>query len=179
MWDFSYDTLKAITASDIAVIALIVSCNKFLMHRTYGLIALPGTLVHELCHFVAALLLNGHPRGFSVIPRRSSDGGLQLGSVSIGNLRWYNCVPISMAPLAGILLIHPLYALWDAYLPANWYLLKFWLLVSIATSIVPSSVDMRLALSQPLGLGFYLIVMVVAIWSYFSGLSSSELTWFG
>ena len=177
MWDISYDTLRAITASDIVVIALIVSCSRFLMHRTYGLIVLPGTFVHELCHFVAALLLNGHPRGFSIMPRRSANGGLQLGSVSIGNLRWYNCTPITMAPLAGILLIHPLYNLWDAYMPANWYLLKFWLLISIATSIVPSSVDIRLALSQPLGLGFYLIVLVSAIWLYYSGIGIPRLPW--
>ena len=168
MWDISYDTLRAITASDIVVIALIVSCSRFLMYRTYGLIALPGTLVHELCHFVAALLLNGQPRGFSVMPRRGPKGELQLGSVRIGNLRWYNCVPITMAPLAGILLIHPLYTLWDSYMPTDWYLLKFWLLISIATSIVPSSVDIRLALSEPLGLGFYLIVLVSAVWVYYS-----------
>ena len=82
-----------------------------------------------------------------------------------------------MAPLAGILLIHPLYNLWDAYMPANWYLLKFWLLISIATSIVPSSVDIRLALSQPLGLGFYLIVLVSAIWLYYSGIGIPRLPW--
>lgn len=68
--------------------------------------AFPGTLLHELAHFIVGLLLFGRPSGFSVIPRRTTHG-YALGSVRFANVRWYNGCFIGLAPL----LLLPL-ALW-------------------------------------------------------------------
>lgn len=71
-----------------------------------SLAAFPGTLLHELLHFIVGLLLFARPSGFSVVPRRVTRG-YALGSVHFANVRWYNGCFIGLAPL----LMLPL-ALW-------------------------------------------------------------------
>ena len=70
----------------------------------------PGTLAHELLHFLAGWLTGAKPVSLSVIPRRKPEGGWILGSVAFTRLRWWNSVPVGLAPLAlmpagGVLLI--------------------------------------------------------------------------
>lgn len=60
----------------------------------------PGTVAHELLHYVAGLLFGARPLSLNVIPRRKLDGGWVLGSVSFARLRWWNSVPVGLAPLA-------------------------------------------------------------------------------
>lgn len=60
----------------------------------------PGTVAHELLHFFAGLLMGAKPVSLSVLPRRSPDGGWVLGSVMFARLRWWNSVPVGLAPLA-------------------------------------------------------------------------------
>ena len=60
----------------------------------------PGTVAHELLHFFAGLLAGAKPVSLTVIPRRKVDGGWLLGSVSFARLRWWNSVPVGLAPLA-------------------------------------------------------------------------------
>lgn len=81
----------------------------YLLRRSLVLLSLaafPGTLLHELLHFVVGLILLGRPSGFSVVPRRMGHG-YALGSVRFANVRWYNGFLIGLAPL----LLLPL-ALW-------------------------------------------------------------------
>ena len=66
----------------------------------YALSIWPGTVAHELLHYVAGLLFGARPLSLSVIPRRTLDGGWLLGSVSFARLRWWNSVPVGLAPLA-------------------------------------------------------------------------------
>ena len=70
----------------------------------------PGTLAHELLHFLAGWLTGAKPVSLSVIPRRKPEGGWILGSVAFTRLRWWNSVPVGLAPLAlvpagGVLLV--------------------------------------------------------------------------
>lgn len=60
----------------------------------------PGTVAHELLHYLAGLLTGAKPVSLSVIPRRKLEGGWLLGSVSFARLRWWNSVPVGLAPLA-------------------------------------------------------------------------------
>lgn len=60
----------------------------------------PGTVAHELLHFAAGLLFGARPLSLNVIPRRKLDGGWLLGSVSFARLRWWNSLPVGLAPLA-------------------------------------------------------------------------------
>ncbi len=60
----------------------------------------PGTVAHELLHYGAGLLFGARPVSLNVIPRRHPDGGWLLGSVSFARLRWWNSLPVGLAPLA-------------------------------------------------------------------------------
>ncbi len=66
----------------------------------YALSIWPGTVAHELLHFSAGLLMGAKPVSISVIPRRKLEGGWVLGSVMFARLRWWNSVPVGLAPLA-------------------------------------------------------------------------------
>lgn len=73
----------------------------YLLRRSMVLLSLaafPGTLLHELLHFIVGLLLFGRPSGLSVLPRRVAHG-YALGSVRFANVRWYNGCFIGLAPL--------------------------------------------------------------------------------
>lgn len=47
----------------------------------YAFILLPGVVLHELSHWLVALLLGVRTTGFSLTPRRQPDGSVQLGYV--------------------------------------------------------------------------------------------------
>lgn len=74
-----------------------------------------GTFAHELLHYVAGWIFGARPVGLSVIPRRLSDGSLQLGCVYFVRLRWWNKLPVALAPLA----LFPI-AAWLLWLSVQW-----------------------------------------------------------
>jgi hypothetical protein len=47
----------------------------------YAIVLFPGVLLHELSHFVTAILLGVRTGSFSVLPKAKSDGSIQLGYV--------------------------------------------------------------------------------------------------
>ena len=119
-----------------------------------SLLVLPGTICHELSHFLMGLLLNGQPHGFSVWPRRVGRVYL-LGSVALGNPRWYNVFFIGLAPL----LLLPL-----AYLGLRWRLAQHpvfdaweagavFLIANLVFASIPSGQDLRIAARSPIGWG--------------------------
>ena len=85
-------------------LALVVVAGALLWLRrwpyVYAFSLWPGTVAHELLHYIAGLLAGAKPVSLSVIPRRKMDGGWLLGSVSFARLRWWNSVPVGLAPLA-------------------------------------------------------------------------------
>jgi hypothetical protein len=125
---------------------------------------LMGTFLHELAHFVVALILNGRPVGFSLLPKRYGTGWI-LGSVEVSNARWYNALPIAMAPLSLFL---------GAYFLDVWYNSMFivktlWrdltylmVLVILVENAIPSIQDFKVAFSNIFGVLFF-----SAIASYF------------
>ena len=62
--------------------------------RLAALLMLPGTLCHELAHFLVGLLTLARPATLSIVPR-----GGKLGEVRLANARWYNAAPTALAPL--------------------------------------------------------------------------------
>lgn len=131
-----------------------------------ALIRLPGTFVHEICHLVAALLLNGKPLRFSIIPKREGNGSLTLGHVIVGNVRWYNGVFIGMAPLsiaAGLWIM----------LPEHWSLSQlsirdgfYWLITAlILPSSIPSRTDFKVAANSLLPL--ICLVFLICLATFF------------
>ena len=86
-----------------ALVLTLVAAGLLWLRRwpyVYALGLWPGTLAHELLHYVAGLVAGAKPVSLSVIPRRKPDGGWLLGSVSFARLRWWNSVPVGLAPLA-------------------------------------------------------------------------------
>ena len=96
--------LVALTSSNGLMYAGIVGVCVLLMLMlrrhilVFSLVALPGTLLHEVSHVVMGLLSFGRPTGISLIPRRSVSGYV-LGSARFANVRWYNGCFIGLSPL--------------------------------------------------------------------------------
>ncbi|WLT31002.1 hypothetical protein [Geothrix sp. PMB-07] len=117
-----------------------------------ALLALPGTLCHEACHWLVGKLLNGDPARFTVLPRREGHGFV-LGSVALRNLRWYNAFFVGMAPL----LLVPLAALlllWRLRSQPvfGWAELGFvFLAANLLFAALPSWADVRIAARSPVG----------------------------
>lgn len=66
----------------------------------YSLIMLPGVLLHEGSHWVAALLLGVRTGRFSVVPQRLPNGNLRLGYVETAKADPLREALIGAAPLA-------------------------------------------------------------------------------
>lgn len=62
-------------------VALLVTGNKQWAMILYAIILLPGVILHELSHFIAAKLVGVKTGSFSVLPRQASEGTVQLGYV--------------------------------------------------------------------------------------------------
>lgn len=118
----------------------------------FSLLALPGTVCHELCHWIMGHLLGGRPVRFTVVPRREGRGYV-LGAVAMANLRWYNAFFIGLAPLL--------------LLPVAWGLFRWrlagaptlgwpeaalvFLLANLLGAALPSGQDLRIAARSPVG----------------------------
>jgi hypothetical protein len=68
----------------------------------YFVVVLPGVVVHELSHVLAALLLRVKVRRLSLGPRRQRRGGrISLGSIQVGKVDAVRGSLIGLAPLLG------------------------------------------------------------------------------
>ena len=109
----------------------------------YAGVALPGTVVHESLHWIAALILNGDPEDFSIVP---------VGSV-LGQIKfvpnWYNAATVALAPLFLI----PITVWAGAVCIRTTNLIKIalllWLGACAWSSCVPSVIDLNVALLVP------------------------------
>ena len=114
------ELFRSLTNTDISLhaIALLAMMLMLLWLRRwplmFALAIWPGTIAHELLHFMAGWLTCAKPVSLSLLPRRKLAGGWVLGSVTFARLRWWNSVPVGLAPLAlvpgaGILFIESLF----------------------------------------------------------------------
>lgn len=118
----------------------------------FSVLVLPGTFVHETCHLLLGLLLNGKPARFDLLPRREGRGWA-MGSVSFSHLTWYNAFFIGMAPL---LMLPAAYGL------VRWRLggqpvfgwqeaLAIYVIANLVYASLPSWQDCKLAARSPVG----------------------------
>jgi len=121
-----------------------------------SLILLPGTFLHELSHYIVGLLLNAKPTSFSIIPNKQKGS---TGHVEFRNVKFYNAIPIALAPLFG-----GLFGLWFMYtyfyinfsnLEIYMQVLSVYLGITFFKTMLPSSQDISVAMSYPLGLILY------------------------
>ncbi len=144
-------------------VAYLITGHPTVALWVFFLIFLPGTLVHELSHWLVAKLL-GVPTGRIVIwPQTKGDGSLWLGAIQVGRTDPLRSSLIGLAPLvSGSLLVTLIGArlqldalgsalasgswepVWEALvhsvsLPDFW--LWFYLLFAVANRMLPSSAD--------------------------------------
>jgi hypothetical protein len=161
IFDWIRHVLLALSPVDVICILgamLIIRVSRYAGMWIYALMALPGTLAHELAHFIVAFILGARPSFPSLVPTRTQRGW-QLGSVAfqVGHVR---AVPIALAPLV----LAPL-ALWWA----GWFLhaatlplygLHIWIVAALLTASLPSTTDLKLALPALT----VLLVIVLVVW---------------
>src|SRR5512139_2045907 len=66
---------------EIQAFFLILTRRPGITQTVFALIFFPGVLLHELSHFLTAKLLGVRTGRFSLIPRPTLDGKLQMGFV--------------------------------------------------------------------------------------------------
>jgi hypothetical protein len=149
---------------EIQILLLVAFRRDDLVPVFFSLIFLPGVILHELSHYLAALLLQVKTGKFSLLPRVTPDGRLQLGYVETSKVDPLRDSIIGAAPLlsgsalvayAGLVKLN-LDLLWgsssgmtDLLLhiqqvyqsPDFW--LWFYLIIAISSTMVPSRSDRR------------------------------------
>jgi hypothetical protein len=116
----------------------------------FFLVAFPGVVLHEIAHYVIALLLRGAPEPISLMPKKDPDGTWVLGSVTFYP-SWWN---------AGFVALAPMYVLpaigWGLFHSVQGdsltdILLGGYLIACIAWGSRPSGADWKIAFSRPIG----------------------------
>lgn len=133
----------------------------------YILFVLPGTIFHELAHFIFAVFLNAKPVGFSLIPKQLENGNYQLGSVSISNARFYNIFLVAIAPLFNILIAYILIKNID--INNDLILSNFifsYIIFSLLNQSIPSSVDILMIIYNPSSFLFISIILVFICYNF-------------
>jgi len=138
----------------------------------------PGTILHELLHFSVGIVTLARPVSFSIVPKRSEDGGWTLGSVGFMGLNQLNALPTAMAPILAPLIILIFIPDLFSYMASDstgvWWksLLISFFIVSGFMSCIPSSVDFRMAFDYKVGLLFYSIIVGLSIEYFLLGQQS-------
>jgi hypothetical protein len=128
-----------------------------------SLLALPGTIAHELSHLVLGILLFARPASFSIWPRREGNAYV-LGSVAFRQIGLINGAFVTLAPL---LLVLPAYEClvfaieaWDTANYPFWALWGF-LSANLLFAATPSGTDLRLGFPS---IAFYASISVGLWW---------------
>jgi hypothetical protein len=153
----------------------------------YYLLLAPGTILHELCHAIASLILLVPVREVHLFRlRHEPDGTVQLGEVVHDNTDPIRSFLIAMAPLlgaAGIIYglsvwLLPTGVSWEMLLRSGWTYLFLVIVFFIALGLSPSRQDFKalpafLITGVVVGLVGYCVVWVVARQVNFSGTAAT------
>ncbi len=124
-----------------AVIYIVSGANARLTMAIFSLLFLPGVLLHEFSHFLAAKLLAVPTRRFSILPEMMPEGYLRMGYVEVAQTDIVRDSLIGAAPLVlgnltvayiAIQRLH-LGLLWEVLRNGQWGL--FWLGVSLLPKV--------------------------------------------
>src|SRR6202162_1320562 len=133
----------------VALVLIFVALLRAVRNSIWriALLSLPGTIAHELAHFVVGLLLLAKPRGVSIWPRAQGNNW-RLGSVSLGNIGLLNgafvaLAPLLLLPIAWLCIVHVLLPLWNDS-QWGWWLLAGYLTATALFAALPSFQDLKL-----------------------------------
>lgn len=160
------ETLKIFINNRFLMILFVILIIR-LKYKTYSniylaaLINIPGTLLHELCHFIVGFFCNASPTSFHLFPKRR-DGFYVMGSAGFRNIRFYNAIPSSLAPLLLLFAGYYLNRWFFSNIKIGYlnYLLYILFQSIIIENAIPSSTDFKVAFSYPLGILLYSILFV-------------------
>lgn len=146
------------------VLVAILFQLKDRLHSTFlfSAYSLPGTLCHELAHFITSLLLVGKPQRMTLIPVDNGSGSITLGSVTSRNLVAFNAFPICLAPLLMIPIAYQVYSRWHTWFPKDIiHMMGLYLvLFSLLSASMPSTGDWRLAFRSPIAACIWSLVII-------------------
>lgn len=109
----------------------------------FSLFSLPGTVAHELGHWLVARVLGAQPSFPSIVPKREG-GTWVLGSVCVSpNI--FTRIPIALAPF-GLLPLGIWYAVVHSEASGGWYLVHIWVASTFIAARLPSRQDWMVAL---------------------------------
>jgi len=101
--------LKRWISIHVQGVAFLITASPQLSLWLFWALFLPGTLLHEVSHWLTAVLLGVKTRGFSVWPKMKKKGELQMGAVQVDEADPFRFSLIGLAPLlfgsAAVLLI--------------------------------------------------------------------------
>jgi hypothetical protein len=141
------------------------------MPRFFSLLSLPGTIGHEVLHFLVGTVTLARPIQASLLPRFHRDGSTTLGYVMFANIRWYNALFVGFAPL--LALPAALWLVWyraGQVPPWSWPELAWgYVAANLAYSCMPSRADVDIVLSKPLGLAAWLSLAAGCTWLWMRG----------
>ncbi|AEA65727.1 hypothetical protein KDW40_19205 [Burkholderia cenocepacia] len=145
-------------ALSLAVVAAWWIMMRWLRSTGYGIavIALPGTALHELAHFLAGFFLRARPVSLSLFPRREG-GTWVLGSVGFERLTLFNACFVAFAPLALVIAAWWIFMAWvQPALLSGEYLSWFvgtYVCACALFSCLPSWTDIRVGAASALFYG--------------------------
>lgn len=84
---------------EIQIVFLLLTRQAEIAIALFSVLFLPGVLLHELSHYLMALLLNVPIGRFSLIPQAMDDGRLQLGFIETAPTDFFRDALIGAAPL--------------------------------------------------------------------------------
>jgi len=154
----------------LAIVIATASLLHYLrrMPRFFSLVSLPGTVGHELLHFLVGTLALAKPVAVSLIPKFHRDGSATLGYVRFSNIRWYNALWVGFAPLLALPAALMLVYYRSMQIPPLHALEFVWgyIASSLVYSCLPSKADIQIVLSKPAGLIVYLGGAVMLCWAW-------------
>ena len=113
-------------------------------------LGLPGTILLEGAHWFAALLLQGNPSTFSILPTFDGYGNMQtLGHIEF-HPNWYNAATVSLAPFLLMPLTFFIAALSARTLNPIWIFFGLWFAAAGWLASTPSPQDFSIANSAPI-----------------------------
>lgn len=145
------------------LITFCLSLSTSLVRFTKGFVLFPTTFIHELSHLVIGFILGASPRRFSVIPKKSGDDYI-LGHVEFSRLNNFNAPLIAFSPLLGIFIGNAIIGHVSQLNLSLFEEIFFWIFICFfATSCLPSTTDIKVCLSYPIGTCCYIILILVWI----------------
>ena len=91
---------------EIQAILLIITKRQIFSIGLYSILLFPGVFIHELSHFLMAIILRVPIRKFSLIPKAMDNGQLRLGFVETQQTNFIRDGLIGLAPfIVGLILV--------------------------------------------------------------------------